>query len=39
MAAVANTIHDATGLRMNELPMSTPKVLAALAAKGENADA
>ena len=39
MAAVANAIHDATGLRLCELPMSPPKVLAALAAKGENADA
>ena len=39
MAAVANAIHDATGLRLGELPMSPPKVLAALAAKGENADA
>ena len=39
MAAVANAIHDATGLRLNELPMSPPKVLAALAAKEENADA
>ena len=39
MAAVANAIHDATGLRLRELPMSPPKVLAALAAKGENADA
>ena len=38
MAAVANAIHDATGLRLRELPMSPPKVLAALAAKGENAD-
>ena len=35
MAAVANAIHDATGLRLGELPMSPPKVLAALAAKGE----
>ena len=39
MAAVANAIHDATGLRLRELPMSPPKILAALAAKGENADA
>ncbi len=30
MAAVANAIHDAVGLRLNELPMSPPKVLAAL---------
>ena len=31
MAAVANAIHDAVGLRLQELPMSPPKVLAALA--------
>ena len=30
MAAVANAIYDAVGLRLNELPMSPPKVLAAL---------
>ena len=30
MAAIANAIQSATGLRMNELPMSPPKVLAAL---------
>jgi CO/xanthine dehydrogenase Mo-binding subunit len=32
MAAIANAIRDATGLRMTELPMSPPKVLAALEA-------
>ena len=32
MAAVANAIHDAVGLRLRELPMSPPKVLAALGA-------
>ena len=32
MAAVANAIHDAVGLRLRELPMSPPKVLAELAA-------
>ena len=32
MAAVANAIHDAVGLRLRELPMSPPKVLAGLAA-------
>ena len=32
MAAVANAIHDAVGLRLRELPMSPPKVLAALTA-------
>ena len=31
--AVANAIHDATGLRMTELPMSPPRMLAALQAK------
>ena len=31
MAAVANAIHDAVGLRLCALPMSPPKVLAALA--------
>ena len=30
MAAVANAIRHATGLRMTDLPMSPPKVLAAL---------
>jgi CO/xanthine dehydrogenase Mo-binding subunit len=30
MAAVANAVADATGLRMTELPMSPPRVLAAL---------
>jgi CO/xanthine dehydrogenase Mo-binding subunit len=30
MAAIANAIHSATGLRLAELPMSPPKVLAAL---------
>ncbi len=30
LAAMANAIHDATGLRMTELPMSPPKVLKAL---------
>jgi CO/xanthine dehydrogenase Mo-binding subunit len=30
MAAIANAIHGATGVRMTELPMSPPKVLAAL---------
>ncbi len=32
-AAVANAIHDATGLRMSHLPMSPPRVQAALAAQ------
>jgi CO/xanthine dehydrogenase Mo-binding subunit len=30
MAAIANAIEDAVGLRMTDLPMSPPKVLAAL---------
>ena len=30
MAAIANAIQSATGLRMTDLPMSPPKVLAAL---------
>jgi CO/xanthine dehydrogenase Mo-binding subunit len=30
MAAVANAIERATGTRMKELPMSPPRVLAAL---------
>ena len=30
MAAIANAIDDATGMRMTDLPMSPPKVLAAL---------
>ena len=35
MAAIANALHNATGLRLTELPMSPPKVLAALdAARG-----
>ncbi len=33
MAAIANAIADATGRRLTELPMSPPKVLAALDAK------
>jgi len=34
MAAVANAIHDATGLRLSELPMSPVKVLEAIGANG-----
>lgn len=37
MAAVANAINDATGLRLTDLPMSPPKVLAALVAQDLNA--
>jgi CO/xanthine dehydrogenase Mo-binding subunit len=33
IAAIANAIHDATGLRLRDLPMSPPKVLAALDAR------
>jgi CO/xanthine dehydrogenase Mo-binding subunit len=35
MAAVANAIRDAIGLRMHHLPMSPPKVLAALEQGGD----
>ena len=34
MAAVANAIDDAIGLRMTDLPMSPPRVVAALEANG-----
>jgi CO/xanthine dehydrogenase Mo-binding subunit len=34
-AALANAIHRAVGVRMEELPMSPPKVTAAILAKGE----
>lgn len=33
MAAIANAIHNATGLRMTELPMAPPKVLERLQSK------
>jgi CO/xanthine dehydrogenase Mo-binding subunit len=39
MAAVANAIYRAVGLRLSELPMSPPRVLKALlqkTASGEN---
>jgi CO/xanthine dehydrogenase Mo-binding subunit len=36
MAAIANAIEQATGIRFTELPMSPPKVLKALKAKGLN---
>ena len=35
MAAVANAIADAVGRRMDSLPMSPPKVLAALDDRNE----
>jgi CO/xanthine dehydrogenase Mo-binding subunit len=35
MAAIANAIHDAIGVRMQELPMSPGKVLAALWENGK----
>ncbi len=35
MAAIANAIQSATGLRMTDLPMSPPKVLAALDAAAQ----
>ena len=34
MAAVANAIEDAVGLRLDDLPMSPPKILAALERQG-----
>jgi CO/xanthine dehydrogenase Mo-binding subunit len=34
MAAIANAIENAVGLRLTDLPMSPPRVLAALEAKG-----
>jgi CO/xanthine dehydrogenase Mo-binding subunit len=34
MAAIANAIEQATGIRFTELPMSPPKVLKALEANG-----
>lgn len=34
LAAMANAIHDALGVRINELPMKPQRVLAALAANG-----
>jgi CO/xanthine dehydrogenase Mo-binding subunit len=30
MAAVANAIYDATGIRLRDLPMSPPRLLAAI---------
>ena len=36
MAAIANAIESATGIRFTELPMSPPKVLKALKARGLN---
>ena len=39
MAAIANAIESATGIRFTELPMSPPKVLAAIdAAKANGGD-
>ena len=35
MAAIANAVYDATGCRLGELPMSPPKVLAAIEANGD----
>jgi CO/xanthine dehydrogenase Mo-binding subunit len=36
MAAIANAIEQATGIRFTELPMSPPKVLKALDRAGAN---
>jgi CO/xanthine dehydrogenase Mo-binding subunit len=33
MAAVANAIHAATGMRLRDLPMSSPKILAEIDAE------
>ena len=33
MAAIANAINDAIGVRMESLPMSPPKILAAIDAQ------
>jgi CO/xanthine dehydrogenase Mo-binding subunit len=35
MAAIANAIERAVGMRLTELPMSPPKVLAAIDARGQ----
>ncbi len=37
MAAVANAIQDALGLRMTDLPMSPPRIVAALESNGQGA--
>jgi len=39
MAAIANAVENATGIRFEELPMSPPKVLAAIEAKRANGGA
>ena len=38
LAAVANAIHDAIGVRMTELPMSPPRLLEAILAKPVTAE-
>ena len=38
MAAIANAVEDATGIRFTELPMSPPKVLAAIEAARASGD-
>jgi len=38
MPAVANAIYDAVGVRIDEVPMSAPKVLKALKAKAQGKD-
>ncbi|MBV8358146.1 MAG: xanthine dehydrogenase family protein molybdopterin-binding subunit [Deltaproteobacteria bacterium] len=38
MAAVANAIYRAIGVRMRELPMSPPRVLRAMMEKARNAE-
>jgi len=38
LAAVRNALHDAIGIRFNDLPMSPPRVLAALDAMKQAAE-
>jgi xanthine dehydrogenase, molybdenum binding subunit apoprotein (EC 1.17.1.4) len=38
LAAIANAVEDATGLRFTELPMSPPRVLAAIEAARARGD-
>jgi hypothetical protein len=38
MAAIANAIERAVGVRLTELPMSPPKVLAAIDARGQKVE-
>jgi len=38
MPAIANAIYDAVGVRIDEVPMSAPKVLKAIQAKAKGKD-